>query len=153
MTTAITFPDDIEVQIVDPQEGGVVVAVIELVSPGNKDRQEARDGFTAKCLAYLQRGLGLIVVDAVTERNAGFFAALMNRLGLAGGEVVADAPELHAVAYRPIQRNERSELDIWLHPLTIGAVLPTLPLALRGAGCVPVDLEATYMQARGFEGV
>jgi hypothetical protein len=149
----IHFPDDIEVQVVDPQDGGVVVAVIELVSPSNKDRDDSQRGFAAKCAAYLQRGLGLIVVDVVTERNARLYARLMEMLGQTGSEVVATAPEIHAAAFRPIQRDERTELDIWLEPLQIGETLPTLPLALHGAGCVPVDLEATYMQARSVEGV
>jgi hypothetical protein len=33
--------------------------------------------------------------------------------------------------------------------LAVGHPLPLLPLALRGAFFVPVDLEATYMSARG----
>jgi hypothetical protein len=32
--------------------------------------------------------------------------------------------------------------------LTVGQPLPTLPLALRGAFLVPVNLEATYMETR-----
>lgn len=35
---------------------------------------------------------------------------------------------------------------MWVQPLTVGQPLPTLPLALRGYGCVPLDLEATYTQ-------
>ena len=33
-------------------------------------------------------------------------------------------------------------------PLALGQPLPLLPLALRGAFFVPVDLEATYTEAR-----
>jgi hypothetical protein len=36
------------------------------VSPANKDRDETRRAFIAKCAAYLQRGIGLIVVDIRT---------------------------------------------------------------------------------------
>src|SRR5262245_36901740 len=60
MVLAATFPDDIEVQVIDTRDGAVVVAVVELVSPGNKDRPEARHAFAAKCAAYLQRGIGLV---------------------------------------------------------------------------------------------
>ena len=42
--------------------GATLVAAIELVSPGNKDRPEARLAFAAKCVSYLTRGVGLIVV-------------------------------------------------------------------------------------------
>ena len=39
-------------------------------------------------------------------------------------------------------------MDVWTVPLTVGRPLPTLPLALRGANAVPLDLEATYTEAR-----
>ena len=51
-------------------DGARLVAVIEIVSPGNKDRAEARRTFAGKCAAYLQRGIGLITIDIVTNRNA-----------------------------------------------------------------------------------
>jgi hypothetical protein len=64
------FPDDFEVQVFSSMAGPTLVAAIELVSPGNKDREETRRAFAAKCAAYLQRGIGLIVVDIVTSRHA-----------------------------------------------------------------------------------
>jgi uncharacterized protein DUF4058 len=60
------FPDIAEVQVFGTLSGKELVAAIELVSPGNKDRDEARIGFAAKCAAYLQQGIGLIIVDTVT---------------------------------------------------------------------------------------
>ena len=60
------FPDDFAVHVFSSMAGPTLVAAIELVSPGNKDRDEARRAFAAKCAAYLQRGIGLIVVDIVT---------------------------------------------------------------------------------------
>src|SRR5262249_47483854 len=39
------YPDDIEVQVMDTRDGAVLVAVVELVSPRNKDRPEARRAF------------------------------------------------------------------------------------------------------------
>src|SRR5205814_8987077 len=64
------FPDDFEVQVFIGVAGPTLVAAIELVSPGNKDRPEARPAFAAKCAAYLQRGIGVSVVDIVTSRHA-----------------------------------------------------------------------------------
>ncbi len=150
MTVPITFPDEFEVQVLDLQQGRTLVAVIELVSPANKDRNESRDSFVGKCLAYLQRGLGLLVVDVVTGRNAGLFEQLLERLGQPTN---SPPPELHAAAYRPVSRHERTELDLWLHPLVIGEGLPVMPLALRGYRPVPVDLETTYTQARALAGL
>jgi hypothetical protein len=35
-----------------------------------------------------------------------------------------------------------------MEPLAVGGPLPTMPLAVRGLGCLPIDLEATYTEAR-----
>ncbi len=70
LTIPAVFPDEIEVQIFGSPTGAHLVAAIELVSPGNKDRSVARRAFAAKCSSYLQLGIGLIIVDVVTERLA-----------------------------------------------------------------------------------
>lgn len=141
------FPDDIEVQVLDTRDGAVLVAVVELVSPGNKDRPQARRAFAAKCAAYLQRGIGLVVADIVTNRQANLHHELLDLLRQAGAVLSAESA-LHAAAYRPVRREERSQIEVWPEPLAVGQNLPVLPLWLRGAGCVPLDLEAAYMQAR-----
>jgi hypothetical protein len=148
LTVAAVFPDDVEVQVIDTRDGAVVVAVVELVSPGNKDRAEERRGFAAKCVAYLQRGIGLIVVDTVTTRQANLHEEVLEMLGHAGPSGLPGQSLLYAAAYRPARRQERNEIDVWPEPLSLGEGLPTLPLALRGFGCVPLDLESAYSEAR-----
>jgi hypothetical protein len=54
---------------------------------------------------------------------------------------------LYAVAYRPVRREGREEIDLWPRALALGAALPVLPLALNAEVSLPVDLEATYMDA------
>src|SRR5262249_53853155 len=123
-----------------------VVAVVELVSPRNKDRPEGRRAFAAKCAAYLQRGIGLIVIDVVTSR----LSNLHNELAefLAWGEPFVMAATVYAVAYRPARRKDKNEIDVWPVALSVGGTLPVLPLALRGTRAVPLDLEAAYTDAR-----
>ena len=75
------FPDDIEVQVFATTTGATLVAAVELVSPGNKDRPETRLAFISKCHSYLTRGIGLIVVDIVTNRLANLHNELMGMLG------------------------------------------------------------------------
>lgn len=41
-----------------------------------------------------------------------------------------------------------NDIDVWPTALALGQALPTMPLALRGYGCVPLDLEASYTEAR-----
>jgi hypothetical protein len=145
----LVFPDDIEVQVVDFRDGGPrLAAVIELISPANKDRPEHRRAFAVKCLAYLQCGVGLINVDIVTDRRANLHNELLGLLGQADGLAMAPDVHLYAAAYRPARRGNDNLLDLWPVPLSVGQALPLLPLALRGAFFVPVDLEATYTEAR-----
>ncbi len=42
---------------------GRVVAIIEIVSPGNKDSKHAIRSFTAKAVDFLSKGINLVVID------------------------------------------------------------------------------------------
>src|SRR6266480_6937368 len=64
-TMPAPFPDTFEVRVFSTTAGLTLVAVIELVSPGNKDRPAERRAFAAKCASYLAQGVSLIVVDIV----------------------------------------------------------------------------------------
>ena len=141
------FPDEVEVEIYDAKRGGYLVGAIELVSPGNKDRPEARQAFVAKCSSYLQLGIGLLIVDVVTERLANLHDELMELLGQAETAHFPGETRLYAAAYRPARRKEGDQLDCWPTPLALGHTLPIMPLALRGGPTLPLDLEATYSDA------
>ena len=60
---------------------------------------------------------------------------------------MTDQASLYAVAYRPVLREERAEIDIWSTKFNVGDPLPTLPLRLTGDLFVPVDFEAAYQEA------
>ena len=142
-TVPIAILTDVVEVLVFSQEGGPTLAgAIELVSPANKDRPAHRDAFVSKCAAYLQQGIGLVIVDVVTDRKANLHEDLLSRLATAG--VVPLEAELYASSYRPVRREGQPTLDIWQEALAVGRPLPTLPLWLRGQLCVPVELEATY---------
>ena len=142
------FPDEIEVQVFSTATGNALVAAIELVSPGNKDRPETRRAFAAKCAAYLSRGIGLVVVDIVTSRLANLHNDVIALLGHAAPFLMEPAGATYAVAYRPSRQPGGDQIEIWPVPLAVGQPLPVLPLALRNAGTVPLDLEGTYSEAR-----
>lgn len=143
------FPDEVEIQVFQTTAGATLVGAIELVSPRNKDRAEARRAFAAKCASYLQEGVGLIILDVVTERHANLHDELIRLLELEERYRFPSAAPLYAVAYHPVRRRpEGDQIDVWPVPLTIGQPLPTLPLALRGGPIIPLDLEATYTEAR-----
>jgi hypothetical protein len=61
--------------------------------------------------------------------------------------LMADEHHTYLCAYRPIHREQKDVIDLWHWPLAVGAVLPEVPLALKGYGCVKLELEATYLEA------
>ena len=134
--------DTVEILVFNREAGPTLTGAIELVSPANKDRPAHRDAFVSKCAAYLQQGIGLIIIDVVTDRRANLHDDLLVRLR-ASGVAPWDA-ELYAVAYRPVQRAGQPSLDIWQAVVAVGEPLPTLPLWLRGNLYLPIDLDATY---------
>jgi hypothetical protein len=142
------FPDDIEVQVFATVTGAALVGAIELVSPGNKDRPDTRQAFAAKCVSYLTRGIGLIVVDVVTNRLANLHNDVIGMLGKGEPFLLTQSAATYAVAYRPSRQPSGDQIEIWPKPLRLGQPLPVLPLALRNAASVPVDLEETYSEAR-----
>jgi hypothetical protein len=143
------FPDEIEIQVIGGPTGGHLVAAIELVSPGNKDRLEARRAFAIKCASYLQLGIGLVIVDVVTERAGNLHDELVQLMQQGERHYFPGMPSLYAVAYRPVRREPGGDqIDVWPAPLALGQSLPMMPLALRGAATLPLDLEATYSEAR-----
>jgi hypothetical protein len=145
---AAVFPDDIEVLVFRDLGGPTLVAAIELVSPGNKDRPAARRAFATKCLAYLQRGIGLVVVDVVTERQANLHDEIARVSGRSAPRFPG-SPPLYAAAYRPYRREKDERVAIWVEKLALGQPLPAMPLWLRGElSPVRLDLEATYTEAR-----
>lgn len=143
------FPDEIEVQVFRESGGATLVAAVELVSPGNKDRMEARRAFAVKCANYLHNGVGLVVVDIVTERRANLHDDLIELLRQSASLRFSDDVQLYASAYHPHRLvSEEDVIDLWLEPLMLDAPLPTMPLALRNGPILPLELESTYTDAR-----
>jgi hypothetical protein len=143
------FPDEVEVQIFDHGTGMTLVAAVELISPGNKDRPESRRAFAAKCATYLHQGIGLVIVDIVTSRLANLHDELIGLLRQPETFAFSpDSPSVYAVAYRPNRTTVAGDrIEIWPMPLGVGQPLPVLPLALRGLLTVPLDLDTTYRTA------
>jgi hypothetical protein len=117
------------------------------ISPGNKDRPEERRAFAAKCASYLFQGVSIIIIDIVTCRRANLHNEMVELLPSATACAMSAGAALYAVAYRPVLRRERAEIEIWSATFAVGDALPTLPLRLTGDLFVPVDFEAAYQEA------
>ena len=127
-------------------KGPRVVAVVELISPGNKDRPSEREDCGKLYENYLRNAVNLMLVDVHRLPLTFSFASF---LGDALKFAIPVLPTPMAASYGiagPLASGG-SMFDIWQRPLAVGEPLPTLPLALRGIDFVNVNLEATYSRA------
>ncbi len=137
----------VEIHVFQDAGGPQLRGAIELVSPANKDRPRSRLTFAAKCVGYLQRGVGLVVIDTVTTRRADMHAEVLAALE-ASADMSWDSPSvLAAVAYRTVAQAGQTRVEAWAEPLALDAALPTSPLWLGVELCVPLPLEESYRAA------
>lgn len=155
--TAVLEPDqELSATIrLDPQRAvhidfhGQLVAAIEIVSPRNKDRADAKETYANRYLGYLRLGVHLLLADVLPRPRSFSFADVITA-GL--GVELPPLPSPFAAAYRvgeviPVGNDEGSLVGVWRRPLRVGEPLPTLPLPLSVHHAVPIDLETTYQRA------
>jgi hypothetical protein len=122
-----------------------VVALLEIISPGNKSHRGRFRELIEKAAAFLDHGVHLSLIDLFPPGRR-------------------DALDLHAAIWeeisgeeRPSSRGKKSRLvasyecgplvQAYVTHFEIGDRLPNLPLFVEAGGCVEIPLEATYKQA------
>lgn len=139
--------DEYAVRIYDERFDRQLVAAIEIVSPGNKDRPESRSDFVAKCAALVRKGVAVSIVDLVTTKHFNLYADLMELLGHDDPTLGDEPPAIYVGTCRWGPWGKRTLLQAWPQALTVGQPLPIVPLWLSEDRVVPFDLEISYQQA------
>lgn len=120
---------------------GKVVAIIEIVSPGNKSSQHSLRAFVEKAVDLLYQGINLLVVDLFppSQRDPhGIHAEIWGRVSDEPFELPADKP-LTVVAYSAGART-----TAYVDPVAVGDSLPEAPIFLDQDTYVLAPLESTY---------
>lgn len=121
---------------------GHVVAIIEVISPGNKDSKHSLRSFIAKAVEFIRSGIHLLIIDLFppTPRDPdGIHQSIWDELvGEPFDPRPTDKP-LTAAAY-----DAGNGLTAYVEPLAVGDRLPEMPLFLEPGYYVPTPLEATY---------
>jgi Protein of unknown function (DUF4058) len=125
---------------------GDVVAVIEIMSPGNKDSRHALRSFVGKAIEFLEAGVHLLIVDPFppTQRDPqGIHKAIRDEIADEPFELPPDKP-LTVVSYAVGEK-----LTAYVEPVAVGDPLPALPLFLSARRYVPCPLEPSYQATWG----
>jgi hypothetical protein len=130
--------------VVRHNSGDRIVALIELVSPGNKSAQHAIDTFAEKAQEALYRGYHLLIADLFPPGPRdpnGIHGAIWSGLSDEPFALPPGEP-LTLVAYSAGQRKKA-----YIEPTAVGRVLIDMPLFLTPERYVNVPLEATHTAA------
>ncbi len=121
-----------------------VVALVEIVSAGNKSNQRDFEAFVEKAASAIYDGIHLSIVDLhpPTSRDPqGIHGAIWSDLGDNTYKAPPNKPlTLAAYVGKP-------DFSAFVEPLAVGDVLPPLPVFLSPYRYVEVPLEESYMAA------
>ena len=121
---------------------GDIVAVIEVISPGNKASREEFRALVAKAREFLRHGVHLLLIDLlpVGRRDPeGIHRAIWD--------------ELEETSVRPpdkpltLTSYDAGEKVAYVQFIGVGDELPAMPLFLRPGYYIPAPLEASYQEA------
>ncbi len=121
-----------------------IVAVLEIVSAGNKSSRKAIRDFVDKAEAFMDRDIHFMFVDL-------YPLSKLNSRGLHGliweemtGQEYVPAPDkpLCAASYEA-----NGSLRAFVEPLAVADTMPDMPLFMKPEAYVSIPLEATYQAA------
>jgi hypothetical protein len=132
-----------QIVIRDEWQGDRVVAVIELVSRGNKTSQARADASLRKSVGFLEKKVHVVMIDLHPPTPIvphGFHAKICEEFGQEAPSLPGDR-KLSVVSYQAL---ETGVLRAHCVPLKVGDTLPAMPVFLGPHEFVRLPLEETY---------
>jgi hypothetical protein len=120
------------------------VAIVEIVSPGNKSGTAVFRKFVEKAVELLSQDIHLLIIDLIppTRRDPnGIHGAIWE--ALTDEEYSAPRGKPLTLAAYEAEMGVRA----FVEPVAVGDALPEMPLFIEAGGHVPVALESTYQSA------
>lgn len=141
---APTYPPRPRVIAVRHRSGDRLVAIIEIVSAGNKHDAADLGSLVEKTVVALSKGIHVVLIDLHPPGpidSQGLHNLIWAELGQEPVDLPRDRP-LQIVSYL-----SRGKVSGFIEPLAVGDVLPDAPLFLDDGRFVNLPLEPTYMAA------
>jgi Protein of unknown function (DUF4058) len=142
------YPPRPRVIAVRHRSGDRLVAMIEIVSGGNKQDATDLGSLLEKTVVALSKGIHVVLIDLHPPGSfdpQGLHNLVWAELGQEAVKLPPDRP-LQVVSYL-----SQKKVSSFIEPLRAGDRLPDTPLFLDDARFVPLPLESTYMTS--FEAV
>jgi hypothetical protein len=130
--------------VIRHRSGHEIVAVLEVMSPGNKASKAAIGAFVEKVHDLTRGGIHLLVIDLFppTGRDPDGIHRLLWGEGREGDFALPSDQPLTCVSYC-----SASFPEAFLEPVAVGDRLPEMPLYVLPSAYVEVPLESTYLRA------
>lgn len=119
-----------------------VVALVEVLSPGNKGSRREFNRFLKKAISALNQGIHLLLIDLIPPSRRdpqGIHVALWSDIGDDEPQGVPPGKPLTLAAYVA-----DAEVVAYVEPIAVGDDLPEMPLFLDAEHYVKVPLQPTY---------
>jgi hypothetical protein len=128
--------------------GHRLIALVEIVSPANKDRPASVEALVAKTVEALDLGVHVLLLDLLPPGRhdpLGLHGAVWNQFEEGPYDLpLAEPLTVASYAAGPPPK-------AYLEHLAVGGALPDMPLFLHSDWYIPVPLETSYQAAyRGF---
>lgn len=121
-----------------------IIAVIEIVSPGNKSSRQRFSAFVDKAVQLLRAGVHLLVIDLLPPGRRdpqGIHKAIWDEFADNDFALKLDEPLTLAAYIGGVGA------ESFVQPVAVGLLLPPMPLFLTVERYVDVPLEETYRSA------
>ncbi len=119
-----------------------VVAIVELVSPGNKISEQNTKEFVAKLREFVNRSVNILVIDPFPPKKhdlGGLHRLLCSELGEDNAEPLPPEQPLLAMAV-----DAAGECSVYAEPFAVGQPIPQMPLFLAPGQYVDAPIEEAY---------
>jgi hypothetical protein len=126
--------------------GHRLVALLEIISPANKDRAERVADFAAKVVSALDLGVHVLVIDLLPPGPSdphGIHGVIHQHLE--GSDDAYNLPAAEPLTLASYAAGP--QVEVYLEHRAVGVALPEMPLFLRPDRYVNVPLEPTYQAA------
>jgi hypothetical protein len=140
------FIDRVGVDIIDRLEGPQVGAAVLFVCPDHKQDSDAALAFAVRAAGLMNTGVGVVIVD-IAPGLPSWATHLHSLTGVYPAVRRPRGNECPVLVVHPTFRDDTELFAVWDYAIVPGCPLPTVPVPVRGAMHLKLDLEATYAEA------